>query len=215
LNNGETLGARKVIIATGIRDREPDIPGITRHTGHFLRYCPVCDGYEHTDKKLGIIGYGPSVARHAIFLRTFSRDITVFLHGESQSSLENYKGKLERLKIKVVETRISKLVETHNPEEQDPQLEYTGRGVCLENGEEVPLDVLYSALGCNVNLDAVHNLELNLDEDGYVVTDTEQQTSVPGVYAAGDIVSQINQISVAMGQATIAAVRIHNALDDD
>ena len=214
LNNDETLRARKVVLAMGIRDREPDIPGIKRHVGYFVRYCPVCDGYEHTDKKLGIIGSGESVARHALFLRTFSSQVTIFLHGESEDSLGRYRARLEREGIRVVEPRIANIIETHNPDEQDPQLEYTGRGVCLEGGEEVELDVLYGALGCNVNLDCVRYLGLSLDEDGYIETDTGQETSIKGLYAAGDLVSQINQISVAMGQATIAAVRIHNALDD-
>lgn len=214
LSSHETLRARKVILAMGIRDREPDIANVKRHIGYFLRYCPVCDGYEHTDKKLGIIGSGESVARHALFLRTFSSHITIFLHGENENSLGRYRARLEREGIRVVQSRISRIVETHNPDEQDPQLEYVGRGVCLESGDEVELDVLYGALGCNVNLDCVHHLDLRLDEDGYIVTDTEQKTSVEGVYAVGDLVSQINQISVAMGQATIAAVRIHNALDD-
>jgi len=215
LSDGEVLCARKIILAMGIRDREPDIPGIRRHIGHFMRYCPVCDGYEHTDKQLGIIGSGESVARHALFLRTFSPHITILLHGEEASSLGRYTQKLRNLGIEVREARILNVIEAQDLTEEDPQLEYTGRGVCLEGGEEIALDVLYGALGCNVNLDAALNLGLQLDEDGYVVTDIHQQTSVPGVYAAGDLVSQINQISVAFGQATIAAVRIHNELDDD
>lgn len=214
LSNDEVLRTRKVILAMGIRDREPDIAGIKRHVGYFVRYCPVCDGYEHTDKKLGIVGSGESVARHALFLRTFSSHITILLHGEDEYSLGRYRARMEREGIRVVQPRIANIVETHSPDEQDPQLEYTGRGVCLEDGEEIELDVLYGALGCNVNLDCVRHLGLNLDEDGYVITDTEQETSIQGLHAAGDMVSQINQISVAMGQATIAAVRIHNALND-
>ncbi len=214
LSNGETLRARKIILAMGIRDREPDIAGVRRHLGHFMRYCPVCDGYEHTDKHLGIIGSGESVARHALFLRTFSPHITILLHGESADSLGRYREKLENASIEVLEPRISHIVETHDPDEKDPQLQYTGRGVCLEGGHEVPLDVLYGALGCSVNLDAAHDLALKLDEDGYVVADSNQETSVKGVYAAGDLVSQINQICVAFGQAAIAAVRIHNELDE-
>ncbi len=214
LSSGETLRARKIVLAMGIRDREPDIAGAHRHIGYFLRYCPVCDGYEHTDKQMGIIGSGESVARHALFLRTFSSHITVLLHGEKAESLGKYRQKLDQSGIRVLEARIGNIIETHDPSQQDPQLEYSGHGVCLEGGEEVALDVLYGALGCNVNLDCAQNLALKLDEDGYVVTDIHQQTCVEGVYAAGDLVSQINQISVAMGQATVAAVRIHNELDE-
>lgn len=211
LEDGPPLRARKIILAMGVRDREPDIPDISRHAGHFLRYCPVCDGFEHTDNHLGILGSGPSVARHALFLRTFSEHISVFLHGESPATLGRYAEKLARQGIAVHEPRIIKVMEEHS----DSESEYSGCGVCLEDGSEHPLGVLYGALGCNVNLDPVQHLDLKLDDDGYIVTDIVQETSVPGIYAAGDICSQINQISVAFGQAAIAAVNLHNALDDE
>lgn len=75
--------------------------------------------------------------------------------------------------------------------------------------------MLYGALGCDVNLAPARDLRLKLDDEGYVVTDSRQETSVRGVYAAGDLVSDINQIGVAFGQAAVAAVRLHNALADE
>jgi thioredoxin reductase (NADPH) len=194
----------------GVRDREPDIPGITKHVGHFLRYCPVCDGYEHTDGRLGILGSGPAVARHALFLRTFSNDISVFLHGKSREALGRYAGMLEKNGIAIHEPRVVRVIE----DEGDPVSEYSGSGICLEDGSEHRLSVLYGALGCDLNLSPVSDLNLKLDDENYIITDCRQETSIKGIYAAGDIVSQINQISVAFGQATIAAVEIHNTLDD-
>jgi thioredoxin reductase (NADPH) len=211
LEDGPPLRARKIILAMGVHDREPDIPDISRHAGHFLRYCPVCDGFEHTDKHLGIIGSGPSVARHALFLRTFSDHITIFLHGASIDSLGRYRDELSRQGIEVHQPRIVKVLQ----ERRDEESEYTGSGVGLEDGSEHPLGVLYSALGCDVNLAPVHHLDLRLDDEGYIITDCKQESSVPGIYAAGDICSQINQISVAFGQAAIAAVNVHNNLDDE
>ena len=211
LEEGPPLRARKIILCMGVRDREPDIPGISEHAGRFLRYCPVCDGYEHTDKHLGILGSGPSVARHALFLRTFSDHITVFLHGESPDTLGRYADKLARQNIEVYAPRVVKVLE----ERADSDSEYSGCGVCLEDGSEHRLGVLYGALGCDVNLDPVRHLGMNTDEEGYIVIDGSQQTNVRGIYAAGDICSQINQISVAFGQAAIAAVNLHNALDDE
>jgi thioredoxin reductase (NADPH) len=211
LAQGEPLRARTVLLAMGVRDREPDIPGIGPHIGHFVRYCPVCDGYEHTGQRLGIVGSGPSLVRHALFLRTFSDRIIVFLHGESAESLGRRGPMLERRGISVYPPRIVRILEGHPASESDDP----GCGVALEDGSEHPLAVLYSALGCIVNLDPVRHLELKLDEEGYVLTDTNQQTSAAGIYAAGDLVSDINQISVAFGQAAIAATRIHNCLDTD
>src|SRR5207249_1301394 len=103
--------ARKVLLAMGVCDREPDIPGIAPHVGHFLRYCPICDGYEHTGKRLGILGSGPSVARHALFLRAFSDRITVFLQGECSGSLGRYAEALERRGISVYSPRVVRIME--------------------------------------------------------------------------------------------------------
>lgn len=207
---GPPLRAKKILLAMGVHDRQPEIPGIEKHLGRFLRYCPVCDGYEHMGKRMGIIGSGPSVARHALFLRTFSDRITIFLHGEPEESLGKYAGRLRARGIPVVVPRILGIMEGENPEALHP-----GSGVCLEEGSEYPLEVLYSALGCDVNLHPVRHLALKLDDEGYVITDCRQETSVPGIYAAGDLVSNINQISVAFGQAAIAAVEMHNAIGEE
>jgi thioredoxin reductase (NADPH) len=210
LQEGGPLHARKLILAMGVCDRSPDIPGVGRHEGRFIRYCPVCDGYEHTGKRLGILGWGPGVARHALFLRTFSEWISVFLHGHSPESLGRYAELLARRGIAVHAPRVVEIME----EGGDPGSEYVGCGVRLQDGSEHPLAVLYSALGCDVNLAPVRDVGLKLDEEGYVVTDVHQQTSVRGIYAAGDLVSNINQICVAFGQAAVAAVRLHNALGE-
>ena len=216
LSDGTTINSRKVILAMGVRDRHPDIPGIEPHIGHFVRYCPVCDGYEHTGKHLGIIGSGPSVARHALFLETFSNRITLFLHGKSADTLGRYRDILHSRGIDIHEPRVAGfLSQCASDAAGDSESNYRGCGICLEDGSQHDLAVLYSALGCDLHRECVEHLELGLDEDGYIKTDGNQQTSLPGMYAAGDVVSQINQISVAFGQAAIAAVAIHNILDDE
>jgi thioredoxin reductase (NADPH) len=118
---------------------------------------------------------------------------------------------LDRRGIAVYQPRVVRILEGRPDSESDDP----GCGVALADGSEHPLAVLYSALGCDVNLDSVRHLNLKLDDEGYVITDVNQQTSLHGIYAAGDIVSNINQISVAFGQATIAATRIHNSLDEE
>lgn len=212
LQDETELRARKIILAMGVRDRMPDIPDVEKHIGHFVRFCPVCDGYEHSAKNMGIVGSGPSVARHALFLQTFSNRITIFLHGREAASLGRYRKTLDERGIAVCESRIERIAEGAK---EEGQTDYIGNGVCLEDGSYHELAVLYGALGCDLHLESVEHLNLEKDEDGYLIANINQETSVPGIYAAGDIVSQINQISVAFGQATIAAVRIHNALDDE
>jgi thioredoxin reductase (NADPH) len=212
LNDGTMLHARKIILAMGVRDRRPDIPNAEVHEGRFLRYCPVCDGYEHTSKHLGILGSGGSVARHALFLQTFSNRISIFLHGKSAESLGSYHEALAENNIDVHEARVTEILEG-SP--QEGETDYVGCGVRLEDGSEHELAVLYGALGCDLHLEPVAELGIECDDDGYILVDVNQETNVKGIYAAGDLTSQINQIAVAFGQATIAAVRIHNALDDE
>jgi len=208
LSDGQTLRARKIILAMGVRDRAPSLEALREHEGHFLRYCPVCDGYEHTGRQLGIIGSGGSVARHALFLKTFSNDISIFLDGRD-ANFGRYEKILRDKEISYHQPRIVDVMI-----DDDPAAEYRGAGVCLEDGSAHPLGVLYSNLGCDLHFEPVRGLNLKLDEDKYILTDINQETSVPGIYAAGDVTSQINQISVAFGQAAIAAVRVHNSLDD-
>ncbi|HEX8551894.1 MAG TPA: NAD(P)/FAD-dependent oxidoreductase [Abditibacteriaceae bacterium] len=215
LSNGEELHARKIILAMGVRDRHPDVPDIQPHIGRFIRYCPVCDGYEHTGKHLGILGSGGSVARHALFLQTFSNRISIFLHGESAETLGRYRPILEKNEIEVFEPRVVKIIQQSEMPDNPDDSSYSGCGICLQDGSEHPLAVLYSALGCELHLECVQHLGIDRDEDDYIRANVNQETNIPGIYAAGDLVSQINQISVAFGQAAIAAVRIHNELDDE
>ena len=207
----KTLRSRKVILAMGVRDREPDIPGIGPHIGEFVRYCPVCDGYEHSGKRLGILGCGPEVAQHALFLKTFSNEVSLFLNGADPGCLAGEQAKLEERGVTVHQPRIVRILDS----EGDPESEHPGCGVVLEDGSQHPLAVLYGALGCDVNLSPIRDLGIKLDDEGYVVTNMRQETSVRGIYAAGDIASAINQISVAFGQAAIAAVELHNALAEE
>lgn len=212
LDEGELLRARKLILCMGIKDRRLAIPGWEKYEGNFLRYCPVCDGYEHTGKQLGLLGSGPTVARHAIFLRTFSTHVSVFLNGERRTSLGDYAATLARKNIAVHEPRVVGFLESND---QTKHLMHHACGICLEDGSRHELDVFYSALGCDMQLSPVRHLGLKLDDEGYIVTDIAQKTNIPGIYAAGDITSQLNQISIAFGQATVAAINVHNELDEE
>jgi thioredoxin reductase (NADPH) len=208
--DGSELFGPTVLLAMGVTDRQPDIPGIERHLGRFLRYCPICDGYEHTDTRLGVLGSGETVGRHALFLRTFSDDIAVFLHGEPRDCLGSTQRRLEQCGIQVFEPRVECVLEKPGA---NGAIE--GVGLRLADGSEHPLSVLYGALGCDVNLEPVRRLNLKLDCDGYIIADMNGETSVSGIYAAGDISSDVSQISVAFGEAATAAIRIHNRLADD
>jgi len=85
----------------------------------------------------------------------------------------------------------------------------------MAGGKTIRVDVLYPALGCNVRSDLLAAVGGEVNADGYIVTDAHQQTSLPGVYAAGDVVNELHQIAVGTAHAAIAATAIHNRLNDE
>lgn len=195
--------ARRVLLATGIIDEQPPT-GDPREAIRLgcLRLCPVCDAYEAMDKEVALLGPMPSVLEHALFLRTYSRKVTLLVHRSGQEIDEDQLAILRRAQIALCTEAIDKVF-------VDP---HKRMAVQTRSGAKYDFDTLYSMAGghcCNelaVQLGARHT------SAGYLEVDAHQQTSVPGLYAAGDVVKALNQISVAVGEAAIAASHIHNHL---
>lgn len=188
--------ARTVLLATGTSDCEPPMPYLAEavRTGA-LRYCPVCDAYEIIDQAVGVLAEGLSGVREALYLRNFTSRLTVFpVSGEASFDAEARR-KLDEAGVVLVEQPVSSI-----------RL-WEGR-VTVRHGEaETSCDALYSALGMDINSELA--LDAERDEDGYLLTDRRNRTTVPGLYAAGDVVLGLNQISVAAGGAAIAAAAMH------
>jgi thioredoxin reductase (NADPH) len=195
------VSARKVLLATGAVDIEPDLPDLPDALQRGLvRYCPVCDGYEARGQKVAVIGYGDHGLGEASFMaRTYSHDVTLLTLGREMTLSEEARRRVDALGIKVVSQPIEAL-------EVDGQ----GIGAIRAGGGEFRFDTLYSALGLTVRSGLAVALGADHDAHGALVVDGHSQTSVPGLYAAGDNVVGLNQIVVAMGQAAAAATDIHN-----
>jgi thioredoxin reductase (NADPH) len=201
--NGEgtrQIAARRVLLATGAVDIEPDLPDVPNAVQRGLvRYCPICDGYESRDK-VAVIGYGDHGLGEAIFIaRTYSRDVTLLTLGQTMQLKPDQQATLDEHGIKVIEAA----VET---------LDLQGDRIAALNvdGQEHRFDVLYSALGLKYRSDLAISLGAEHDPSGGLIVDTHCQTTVKGLYAAGDIVRGLDQIVVAMGHAALAAIHIHN-----
>lgn len=165
-----------------------------------LRYCPVCDGYEVTDKAVGVIGVGTRSAQEAIFLRSFTRHVTV-VSCENQHHLN--------------QTQISQLQEIGIKLEPGPvtSIEIADDFLVVNTpGARLRFASVYPALGSDVRSDLALRLGAGLSPEGCVTVDAHQRTTVGGLYAAGDVVHGLDQISHAMGQATVAATAIRNDL---
>jgi thioredoxin reductase (NADPH) len=195
--------SRTVLLATGCLDIEPRLPGLVDaiHQG-LIRHCPICDGYEVRDQKIGVIGFGASGQREAEFMRTYSSQVTLLTLGQP---MELYAAELEALReigIAVVTDPVETI------ERQNGRI----AALTLHDGRRLEFDTLYSSLGARIRADLALQLGAEHDQQGCLLVDDHQQTSISGLYAAGDVVSSLNQISVAYGQAAIAATAFHNRL---
>ncbi|MDQ2080992.1 NAD(P)/FAD-dependent oxidoreductase [Xanthobacteraceae bacterium Astr-EGSB] len=197
-SDGKSLHARRVLLATGIVDDSPDLPDLEYVIERgALRYCPICDAYEALDKKIGVLGRATPAAKKARFLRTWSRDVTVLATDAPEPALA---AELARTGIKTMAGVAGLTREEHR---------ISVRGI---NGEMHEFDVVYPALGCQVRSDLAREMGARCDDIGLLLVDDKQKTSIDGLYAAGDVVSDLHQISVATGHAAIAATAIHNGL---
>lgn len=196
--------ARKVLLATGVVDRRPPIPQAEEAIARgLLRFCPICDGFEAMLDRIAVIGDDDHAAREALFLRTYSPSVTLLSLGQTRLSPPI----LQRL----AEAHIDhQSVATGSLRFEKDRLVVTEvNGLAVE-----PFDVVYGALGVEPQSQLADEAGAVLDAAGCIIVDTQQQTLLPGLYAAGDVVRGLDQISVAVGEAAIAATAIHNSLPE-
>ena len=201
--DGDGIRARTVLMATGVIDIEPDLPDVPQAIDQgLIRHCAVCDGYEVIGHRVGVIGRGDGGLHEALFLRTYTNDITLLSLGQTLDLSAEELRKAEAAGIVLIEEPVAS-VEI----ERDRIASLTTQGgVCK------PFDSVYSALGDSVRSDLARQIGAKLEGKGCIITDEHQHSSIPGLYAAGDVVRSLDQISVAMGEAAIAATAIHNSL---
>jgi thioredoxin reductase (NADPH) len=199
--DGSSVRAHKVILATGIVDEKPNLPGMPQliYRGR-VRFCPICDGYEAIDQHIAVIGSLAHVVKKACFLRTYSRHVSLLVPGEIKPSDEELR-MLRDAGIDVPRAAVVKLIE------QGDEI----RAV-MDDGASIVPDVLYPAMGCQVRSDLGTALGARHDGNGSLLTDNAQRTSIPDLYAIGDLTTELHQLSVATGQAATAATHIHNQL---
>lgn len=192
--------ARTVILATGVIDRLPALEGIDRAIGEgTVRLCAVCDAYEARDEVIGVLAPARAAIDHAAFLRTFSRQVCALAtdDGDQDAALVR---RAHEAGVQLWPT---------------PQRLALVEGACqahFADGRRLRLDTLYPVLGAEAQSGLAAALGAVLDAEGAVVVDDHLQTRVPGLLAIGDVVSALNQISVAVGHAAIAATTVHRQL---
>ena len=202
--NGEVFRARTVLLATGVFNLHP--PGMDNalHDEALfkgaLRYCPVCDGYEVTDKRVAVIGTHSHGTAEAIFIRGFTKDVTLIAPDAEHDLDPECMAKLDKAGIARVDGPCGEY-----------RLEGERMGVKTAQGW-MTFDSVYPALGSKIRSELAVELGAKADEDGSLEVGEHLETSVPGLYAAGDVVKGLDQISHAMGHAGVAATAIRNKL---
>ena len=191
--------ARCVILATGLADRLPDAPWVADAIDcGALRLCSICDAYEASDSCIGVYGPADDIGAHGLFLRAYSRRVCLLPTDDGDGGDDTREA---------VEAGVRVLA-------PGGRLEFDGErcSYACPDGEVVVFDSIYPFLGSRTSARIAAGAGAALSEDGEIIVDGHQMTGVDGLFAIGDVVSGLNQISVAVGQAAVAATRVHAML---
>ena len=192
----QSLVAHRLVIATGVRDVFPEVAGFDEHYGVSVFHCPACDGYEARDCDVVAIGWDVHLVGFAITLLNWARSVTVVTDGRRFAGDEACRETLADNGIEIIE--------------QDARAFVGSRGSLesleLADGRCLPASLVFFSLEHVPQVDLAVSLGCALDEDGYVVVDREGQTSVAGVYAAGDITPELQLVQVAAASGAVAGV---------
>jgi thioredoxin reductase len=204
LAGGRRISARRVLVTTGLRDELPDIPGLRDRWARDVLHCPYCHGHEVRDRRLGVIGGPPGAARYAQIVRQWTNDLTYFTPPDTITAVE--RTQLLARGIGVVEGTIDQLVIDDVDEL---------RGVQMRDGCVIPVDALFVPPRFIPNSALLVGLGCDADTDGWVTVDPTGRTSVPGVWAAGNIVDPRAQVITAAGAGSAAAIAINADLVEE
>ena len=199
----QVFPTRTVLLATGVVNNRPKMDDAEHDAAlqrGLIRYCPVCDGYEVTDKKVGVIGTGDHGMKEALFLRGFTRDVTLIAPGATHELDETCRAALEEAGIRHVDGPCTPI-----------RIEGKHISVTTPHGE-LAFDSIYPALGSVIRSKLAVAAGARASDDGCLEVDDHQRTTVPGLFAAGDVVKGLDQISHAMGEAGVASTTIRNLL---
>jgi thioredoxin reductase len=197
LASGAQLTARRLIIATGLRDELPDIPGVRERWARDLLHCPYCHGYEVRDQQLGVVGGTPDAVQHALLVRQWSSDVIFFPHTETLTA--DGREQLIARGIGIVEGRVARLVV------DDDQL----RGIELDNGTIVGRTAVFVRPRLIPNTDLVAEMGCAVDDTGWVTVDPSGRISVPGVWVAGNAANPRAQVISAAGEGSSVAIAVN------
>ncbi|MFC7455572.1 NAD(P)/FAD-dependent oxidoreductase [Brachybacterium sp. GCM10030267] len=206
LTDGRRLTARRLLIATGLRDELPDVPGLAEHWGHGVVHCPYCHGWEVRDEPIGLLARGPISAHQALLFRQLTDDLVYFRRGTELD--DETRERFDALGIKIVEGELAEVV---------PDEDGTIAGVRLAGGEVVERRVLAVGTTMHARTEGLEPLGLPMEElphgmGRHIVTGMAGTTEVPGVWAAGNVAELSAQVGASAAAGALAGAHINAQL---
>ncbi|MBT9395401.1 NAD(P)/FAD-dependent oxidoreductase [Hymenobacter sp. NST-14] len=200
-DTGRVVRASKLLFTTGVRDVLPTQPGFAACWGISVIHCPYCHGYEYRRQPTGTLLNGEMALHHARLLRQWTPQLTIVTDGPATFSPEQW-AQLDRAGVRVEQTPVREL---HH---------HAGKltHLALTDGRQVPLAALYLRPGLAQHCLLPQELGCTYTKAGYLQVDGMQKTSVPGIYAAGDVTTPMRALSTAVAGGTLAGVALNSEL---
>lgn len=203
LADGQRVAGRRVLVATGLRDEIPDLPGLSERWGRDVLHCPYCHGYEVRDRRLGVLGWAPGSTRYAQLVRQWSQVVILVAPAGSLTTVE--RAQLLARSIQVVEGDPAQVIVRAD----------RLTGIRLANGTAITMDALFVPPRFRPHHDLLVRLGAAADESGWTIVDSTGRTSVPGLWAAGNVVNPRAQVITAAGDGSASAIDINADLVDE
>jgi thioredoxin reductase len=205
LADGRSITARRILVATGLRDLLPEVPGLAEHWGHSVVHCPYCHGWEVRDEPIGVLATGPISINHAFLFRQLTEDLTYFTHGTDLD--ENSRARFAARGIRVIDTPVTEVVNDENGDLA---------GVRLADGQVVARRVLAIAAPLQARAQGLEGLGLPVQDlpnmGRSFVSGTAGITEVPGVWVAGNATDLVAQVGASAAAGALAGADINRML---
>ncbi|HVE98030.1 MAG TPA: NAD(P)/FAD-dependent oxidoreductase [Mycobacteriales bacterium] len=200
--DGEVVSTCRVVLACGVTDDKPDIEGFDEHYGSSVFTCPSCDGFEGRDQDVVTLGWNEGLADFSLHLFEWARSVTIVTDGRRFEGDERQRDALARLGIEILE---------------EPAVAFEGtrgdlRGVRLGDGRLVESQMAFFSIGVRPRSELPAQLGCKTDDEGYVLVDDGCETSVAGVFAAGDLTPGVHLVQVAAAEGAVAGVTCARSL---
>jgi thioredoxin reductase len=199
--NGHTFAAKKLVLATGIKDLLPDIAGFADSWGKSVVHCPYCHGYEHKGKSTGLLMNGEKALHLAPLVNHLASEVVILTNGKAEFS-EEEQAKLKKNAIPVIEKKVNSIQHREGEIEE----------VVFEDGSKLKLEALYASVPFEQHSDIAAQLDCALSPSGHLEVDHFQQTSVDDVFACGDNTNPMRSIAAAVSSGNIAGAIINMQL---